>query len=96
MKIKEIIYRGLHFENKMQQECIPIGCIPSTAVTIGERVSAGGVSALGDVCPGGCLHRGCVCPGVYPSMHWGRHPPWTEFLTHAPENITFPQLYCGR
>ena len=31
--------------------------------------------------------------GVYPSMQWGRHPLlWTEFLTHACENITFPQL----
>ena len=26
-----------------------------------------------------------------------RHPlPWTEFLTHASENITFPQLLCIR
>ena len=33
--------------------------------------------------------------GVYPSMQWGR-PPWTEFLTHASENITLPQLRCGR
>ena len=25
-------------------------------------------------------------------MHWGRHPSrWTEFLTHATENITLPQ-----
>ena len=23
-------------------------------------------------------------------------PPWTEFLTHASENITLPQLRCGR
>ena len=41
-------------------------------------VAVGGVSA----CPGG------VCP-----VHAGIHPPkWTEFLTHACENITFPQL----
>ena len=45
----------------------------------------------GDVCPGG------VCQGgwVYPSMQWGSGAdtsplPWTEFLTHACENITFP------
>ena len=26
-----------------------------------------------------------------------RMPPlWTEFLTHASENITLPQLHCGR
>ena len=40
--------------------------------------------------PGGCLSRGVcrggVCLGVYTS------PLWTEFLTHACENIAFPQL----
>ena len=30
--------------------------------------------------------------GVYPSMQWSRHPLWTELLTHACENSTFPQL----
>ena len=38
---------------------------------------------------GGCLPRGWRGPsawGVYTS------PMWTEFLTHAYENITFPQL----
>ena len=42
----------------------------------------------GGVCPEG------VCPGVvvYPSMHWGRHPPRTEWLTDRCKNITFPQL----
>ena len=42
----------------------------------------------GGVCQGG-LPRGCVCLGVYPSVSLGRHPPppWTEFLTHACENI---------
>ena len=46
-----------------------------------------------------CLVWGgfCLVRGVYPSMHWGRHPPvWTEFLTHACENITLAQLRCGR
>ena len=32
---------------------------------------------------------GCGWPGG--GVH-GIHPPWTEFLTHASENITFPQL----
>ena len=42
----------------------------------------------GGVCPGGCLPRG-VCPeGGCTSPP----PPWTEFLTHACKNITFPQL----
>ena len=35
------------------QECIPVGCVSSAAVT------ATGVSAQG----GGCLQRGAVCPG---------------------------------
>ena len=29
-------------------------------------------------------------------MGVGLEPPWTEFLTHASENITLPQLRCGR
>ena len=59
----------------------------------------------GVVCLGGCLHRGVsaqgclpggVCQGV--SAQGGvcpgrcTPPPWTEFLTHTCENITFPQL----
>ena len=70
-------------------------------------VSAQGVSAQGGVCPRECLPvwvsaqggvclGGCLPAGVYPSMHWGRHPPWTKFLTHASENITFLQLHCGQ
>ena len=45
---------------------------------------------VGGVCPGGMSAQGvgCLPRDVYPSMHWGRHPPsqWTEFLTHACEN----------
>ena len=36
----------------------------------------------------------------HPNMHIPCHTcppyPWTEFLTHASENITLPQLRCGR
>ena len=77
-----------------QKEFIPVACAPYTDCR------------EGGVCPGGCLPMGGVCQGVYPSMHWeggcllqcmlGYTPPWTEFLTHACENITFPQLRCGR
>ena len=47
------------------------------------RLGGGGGVCLGAVCPG----RGCVCVsgGYTPSL-------WTEFLTHACENITFLQL----
>ena len=47
---------------------------------------AGGVSA-----PGGCMFWWGGCSGGYPSMHWGRPPLWTEFLTHPTENITLIQ-----
>ena len=47
----------------------------------------------------GCLPRGCVSQhtvgreGVSAPVHAGIHPAlWTEFLTHACENITFPEL----
>ena len=72
----------------------------------------GGVCSGGCAWSGGCLlwgvclvlgvsaPRGCAWSGgvVYPSMHWGRHPLplWTEFLTHACENITLASLRCGR
>ena len=45
---------------------------------------------MGGVCVclgGGCLPRGCVCLG---GIHLS--PLWTESLTQACENITFPQL----
>ena len=64
------------------QECIPVECVPSTAVAVSG--SGGGRG----VCPGDV----CVSGGVSQHMQWGRQPPWTEFLTHAYENITFPQL----
>ena len=35
---------------------------------------------------------GCLVPGGVVSQHALRQtPPWTEFLTHASENITLPQ-----
>ena len=37
-----------------QQECIPVGCVPSAAVAV----------SVGRGDPGVCLPRGCVCPGV--------------------------------
>ena len=79
----------------VKQECIPVGCIPPAAVAM--SISA---------CTGHCvsqhaLGRGCVYPsipaqgvsvgGVYPSMHWGRHPLWAEWLTDRCKDITFPQ-----
>ena len=55
--------------------CLPGRCLP------------------GGYLPGRCLPRGVSARGVgvYPSMHWGRHPPVNR-ITDACENITFPQL----
>ena len=55
-----------------------------------------------------CLHTNWDSPAVqlllycllimWPARHAGIPTPplWTEFLTHAYENITLPQLRCGR
>ena len=55
-------------------------CIPVGCVPSADM-------AVGGVCPaGGVSARSGVCPG---DAHL---PLWTEFLTHAYESITFPQL----
>ena len=100
-----------------KEECIPVGCVPPTAVAVrGEPGSDSPQFPLG--CGPGPdptqLSLGCG-PGDPPgsdqtspeqapprSRHapqdqtpcpGSRHPPppWTEFLTHACENITLPQ-----
>ena len=79
-------------------------CLGRGVSAWGGVVCLGGVwpggSAQGSVCPGvsawgaGCLPgvvslgKGAVCP----SACWDTPPPWTEFLTHVRENITFQQL----
>ena len=77
-----------------KQECIPVGCVPSAVVAVlgwgvclGRRClplgdSAWEVSTWGCL-PGGVLH---LDPEADTSTLW------TEFLTHACENITFLQL----
>ena len=58
-----------------------------------QRVSAweGGVYPRGVCLPGGGLPRGCL-PNLSGGGACQTRPLWTEFLTHACENITFPQL----
>ena len=73
-----------------KRECIPVGCVPSAAVAMsGGGCLPKGVSARGCL-PGRCLPGG----GVSAKGRWGVYSPrlWTEFLTHACVNITFPQL----
>ena len=78
--------------DKMLQECIPVGCVPSAAVAVGGR-SAWGVSARGRMSAQGCVYPGGICPGARGCLPSGCHPTLRiEFLTHACENITFLQL----
>ena len=65
-------------DKNVRQECIPVGCVPSAATAV-----PGGGKFAGGVLPrGGCFLGGeSVLPGGggwYPSMHWGRPPPWTD------------------
>ena len=91
----------------VQQECIPVECVPSAAVAVccggclpggvvcpgGRRQPAGG-GGVCLVCPEWCLPGGGgFCLGVVrPGGVWQIPPLWTKFLTHACVNITFPQL----
>ena len=50
-----------------------------------------GVSAQGGVWLGVSAQVGGI-----PACTEADTPPWTDFLTHACENITLPQLRCGR
>ena len=71
---------------------VPAGvCVPVGGVYLqGGVYLPGGVYLLGGVPVGGVPDGGSV------SQHalGADNPPplWTEFLTHASENITFPQL----
>ena len=70
------------------------GGIGPVSAPRGGVCSWGGVSALGGcLLPGGAWYRGCIpsCTEADTLL-----PPWTEFLTHACENITLAQLRCGR
>ena len=68
------------------------GVCPGGVCPVGVSTQWEGVCLVGGgVCPRGCLSRGRVClleRGVH-------HPPRTEFLTHAGENLTCPQKLKG-
>ena len=76
--------------------CVPgpggvsaLGGVPGLG---GVVVSARGVCSRGVPGRGGCLLRG----GIPACTEADTPPLWTEFLTHACENITLAQLRCGR
>ena len=91
-------FHAVFRKNLAKQECIPVGCVPPAHWLYLI------VSARGHAC-----HTFPPCHTYPPShtppaMHTplpctppGTHDPmWTEFLTHASENITLPQLRCGQ
>ena len=103
--------RNIHKQECIPVGCVLAAHWPYVAVCfLGGCVCSGGVSAPrgggcllweGGLLQGVCLVWGvysggvCLVPGV--SQHALRQtPPWTEFLTHACENITLAQLRCGR
>ena len=72
------------------------GGVPAQGVYLPRGIPTQGCSCRGYTYPGGCTWSGGYLPGVYPSMYWGRHPLWTEWLTDMCKNITLPQVRCGR
>ena len=83
----------------IKQECIPVGCVPPAHW---PYLVVSAMHAPCHTCPPAmhapllpCMpppHHACPLPRMPPAMH---APLWTEFLTHASENITLPQLRCG-
>ena len=74
--------KGNFVKLAFKQECIPIGCIPPIAVAVSPATHAP---------PPPCTPPCHTCP-LLCMPPTARAPPRTEFLTHACENITFPQL----
>ena len=83
-----VLFSAISHQTVCKQDCIPVGCVPPACwpylpacpvqgVSAPER----GVSTLGRY----LLLGGCLLPGGYPSMHWGRPPYtlWTEWQTGA-------------
>ena len=88
----------------------PGGCLLPGGVWSQGGICSGGCLLLGVFALGGCLlpgvsalvvsgPGGLVLGGCIPACTEADTlppPPWTEFLTHARENITLAQLRCGR
>ena len=77
--------RGVPAQGELPaQGGLPLGGVPAGGYTcLGVYLPSRGVPTRRVYLPGGVPARGCTCPGTPPL--------WTEFLTHATENITLPQ-----
>ena len=78
----------LSIRSQVEQECIPAGCVPSAAVAVSPATHAPlpYTPLTYHTHPLPCMPPCHIHPTA---MH---APPRSEFLTHACENITFPQL----
>ena len=82
------VFKVMNWEVTEQiQECIPVGCIPSAAVTVW---GGGGCLAIGGGClpgqgvsgrGGGVSAQGGVCPGVYTPPPVDRQNLWKHNLS---------------
>ena len=73
----------------------PLPCMPPCHSYPPAMHAPSATHAPHHACPP-TMHAPCrACP---PTTHTpcNAHPPWQEFLTHTSENITLPQLRCGR
>ena len=70
--------RNVYNQKYTKQAYIPVGCVPPASV-VATRCQCWG-----------SLSRG-LCRGKGSLSRRGLPPPWTEWLTHASENITLPQ-----
>ena len=59
-------------------------------------VPAWGVPTQGVYLPEGCTYQGVYLPGGCGVSQPGADTPPMNRITHACENITLPQLCCGR
>ena len=61
----------------------------------GGVCSWGGVCSQGGVCRGGVCSGGCLLPGEYPSMHWGRPPPLLTESQMPVKTLPCPNFVAG-
>ena len=92
--------RGLAFQKNdrvLRTRCIPVGCIPPASVVVSPACTPPTPPCM---CPPPTMHASyyaCTLaihappPRIHRPATHAPPPPWTEWLTHASENITLPQ-----